>query len=155
MNNRMNCSRKYEEYDEFIPFFKTSWCKIASAAMSWTNSVPQTAGTTFAFSSVLSFVYAAPTKAVAELVSSLPLDKQKSLNGAEIERGEEKEGEKEREKERGWGGGRERERHLAGGSLVRISHISPPANTHTRHARTRVPQHTHDNYIFRENIAAS
>ena len=53
------------------------------------------------------------------------------------------------------GGGRERERHLAGGSLVRISHISPPANTHTRHARTRVPQHTHDNYIFRENIAAS
>ena len=38
--------------DEFILFFKSFWCKIASAARNWINSVTQTAATTFAFSSV-------------------------------------------------------------------------------------------------------
>ena len=63
LKNRMNCTRTiwrigwiapgwHEELDEFIPFFKTSWCKIASALRNWTNSVPQTAATIFAFSSV-------------------------------------------------------------------------------------------------------
>ena len=42
----------YEERNEFILFFKSSWCKIASAARNWINSVPQTATTTFAFSSM-------------------------------------------------------------------------------------------------------
>ena len=36
--------------NEFILFFKSSWCKIASAAR--TNSVPQITASTFAFSSV-------------------------------------------------------------------------------------------------------
>ena len=59
----MNCTRMiwrkgwivpgwYEEKDEFIPFFKSSWCKIASAARNLVNSVPQTAATTFTFSSM-------------------------------------------------------------------------------------------------------
>ena len=54
----------FEERDEFIlffisswcnsyyVFFKLSWCKIASTARSWINFVPLTASTTFAFSSV-------------------------------------------------------------------------------------------------------
>ena len=44
---------RLEESDEFILFFKSSWCKIARAARNWSNSVPLTeAATTFAFSSV-------------------------------------------------------------------------------------------------------
>ena len=35
----------------FILFFKSSWCKIASAARNWNHSVLQSAPTTFAFSS--------------------------------------------------------------------------------------------------------
>ena len=46
MKKRMNFTRviwrkgrispgRYEEYDEFIPFFKSSCCKIASTAMNW------------------------------------------------------------------------------------------------------------------------
>ena len=42
----------YKENDEFILLFKSSWCKIASAAKNWINSVPQTAATTFGFSSL-------------------------------------------------------------------------------------------------------
>ena len=34
------------------PLFISSWWKIASAAKNWSDSVPQTAATTFAFSSV-------------------------------------------------------------------------------------------------------
>ena len=37
---------------QFILVFISSWCKIASAAGNGINSVPQTAATTFAFSSV-------------------------------------------------------------------------------------------------------
>ena len=37
---------------QFILFFKLSNCKIASMAKNWINSVPQTATTTFAFSSI-------------------------------------------------------------------------------------------------------
>ena len=37
---------------QFIQFFQSSWCKIASAARNWINYFPQTAVTTFAFSSV-------------------------------------------------------------------------------------------------------
>ena len=33
-------------------FFKSSWCKIVSAARNWSNSVPQGTATTFGFSSV-------------------------------------------------------------------------------------------------------
>ena len=40
-------------YNKFIPFFKSSQCKIASMARNRINSVPQTAATTFAFSSVV------------------------------------------------------------------------------------------------------
>ena len=36
---------------QLILLFKSSWCTIASAARNWINSVPQTAATTFAFSS--------------------------------------------------------------------------------------------------------
>ena len=39
--------------DEFIPFFKSFWCKIASAARNWINSFPQTAATAFAVSSMM------------------------------------------------------------------------------------------------------
>ena len=34
------------------PFFKSSWCKIASMVRNWINSVQQAAATTFTFSSV-------------------------------------------------------------------------------------------------------
>ena len=37
---------------QLILFFISSWCKIAGAARNWINSVPQTAATTFSFSSV-------------------------------------------------------------------------------------------------------
>ena len=49
----MNCTRTgwCEEKDEFIFFFKPSWCKIARASMNWIISVPQTFAQTFAFSS--------------------------------------------------------------------------------------------------------
>ena len=40
----------------FILFYKSSWCKIASAAKNWSNSVTQTAATTFAFFSVFFFL---------------------------------------------------------------------------------------------------
>ena len=43
---------RLEEQDKIILFFKSSWCKIASTARTWSNSVPQAAATTFAFSSV-------------------------------------------------------------------------------------------------------
>ena len=42
----------YEEKDGFILFFKSSWWKIASAARSGINVVPQTSATTLALSSV-------------------------------------------------------------------------------------------------------
>ena len=47
---------------QFILFFKSSWCIIASMERNWINSVPQTAMTTFLFSSVfiiliLCFIY--------------------------------------------------------------------------------------------------
>ena len=38
---------------QFILLIKWPWCKIASAAKKWTDSAPQAAVTTFAFSSVL------------------------------------------------------------------------------------------------------
>ena len=67
LKNRMNCSRtiwslgwialgRYDEWDEFIPFFKSSWCKIACATRNWIYSVPQTAATTFAFFSVFTLL---------------------------------------------------------------------------------------------------
>ena len=37
---------------QFILFFISSCCKIASAAINWINSAPQAVATTFAFSSV-------------------------------------------------------------------------------------------------------
>ena len=51
MKTRMNCTRMvwrkrliapgwYEEKDEFILFFKSSWCKRASAARNLINSLP-------------------------------------------------------------------------------------------------------------------
>ena len=40
----------------FILFFKSSWCKIASAARNWIYSVAQTEATTFAFSSVFTLL---------------------------------------------------------------------------------------------------
>ena len=43
---------QFEERDEFILFFKSSWCKIARAAWSIINCVPQAAATAFALSSV-------------------------------------------------------------------------------------------------------
>ena len=46
MKNRMNSSLS----------FKSSWCKIASTAMNWINSVPHTTATTFAFSSVFNLL---------------------------------------------------------------------------------------------------
>ena len=63
MKKRMNCPRMtrrkgwiapgwYEEKNELNQFFKSSWCKIASAARNWINSVPQEATTTSASSSV-------------------------------------------------------------------------------------------------------
>ena len=42
----------YEEKDEFLLFFKLSWCKVANATGNLINSVLQTTPTTFAFSSV-------------------------------------------------------------------------------------------------------
>ena len=38
--------------NRIILFFKSSWYKIASAARNWINSIPQSAATTFAFTSV-------------------------------------------------------------------------------------------------------
>ena len=38
--------------EQLILFLKPYWCKIASVAIKWTNSVPQTAATTFVFSSI-------------------------------------------------------------------------------------------------------
>ena len=53
LKNRKNCTRticiRYV-YDEFIPFFKSPWCKIASSARHCNNCVPQTAARTFVFS---------------------------------------------------------------------------------------------------------
>ena len=65
LKNRMNCTGmiwrigwiapgQHEEKDEFIPFFKSSLCKIASAERNWINSFPLTAATTFVF---LFFLY--------------------------------------------------------------------------------------------------
>ena len=42
---------------QFIPFFNSSLCNIADVALHLIISVPQTAATTFAFSSVFSFFY--------------------------------------------------------------------------------------------------
>ena len=55
----------FEEQDEFlqiilvqnIPFFKSPYCKIASAASDFINSFPQTEATNFAFFLSLSFFY--------------------------------------------------------------------------------------------------
>ena len=59
----LDYSELWRIYDEFILFYKSSWCnssfspktsyyKIANAARNWINSVPQIVGTTFACSSV-------------------------------------------------------------------------------------------------------
>ena len=45
-----------DEQDELIPLFKSSWCKIAIAARNLINTIPQTAATTFAFSSVFNLL---------------------------------------------------------------------------------------------------
>ena len=53
MKKRMNCTRMIRKKDEFILFFKSSYsANIASAANKLINTVPQTAATTFAFSSM-------------------------------------------------------------------------------------------------------
>ena len=44
------------EEDEFILVFISSWCKIAGVARNWIILSPQTAATTFAFSSVFIFL---------------------------------------------------------------------------------------------------
>ena len=43
--------RQYEWCKSSYIFFKSSWCKIASATRNWSNSVSQEAATTFAISS--------------------------------------------------------------------------------------------------------
>ena len=43
--------RQYEWCKSPYIFFKSSWCKIASATRNWSNSVSQEAATTFAISS--------------------------------------------------------------------------------------------------------
>ena len=50
--NRMNSSFSSYHTGAIHPIFKSSWCKIASAARKIIHSVPQTAATTFTFSSV-------------------------------------------------------------------------------------------------------
>ena len=52
LKNRISHSFLQTILVQFILFFNLSWCKIASAARNWINSVTQTAATTFAFSSV-------------------------------------------------------------------------------------------------------
>ena len=46
------CTRTIWRMGWLILFLKSFWCKIASTARNWINSVPQTTATTFAFSSV-------------------------------------------------------------------------------------------------------
>ena len=50
----------FEEKDEFILFFKSSNCKIASTARNWIKPSPLTAVTTFAISSVLILLLCSP-----------------------------------------------------------------------------------------------
>ena len=52
LKKRMNSSFFQIILVQFILFFKSSYSRIASMARNWINSVPQTATTTFAFSSV-------------------------------------------------------------------------------------------------------